>query len=219
MCVFVYFIVCNSRTQHNTCGKTGGFLYITFYHNCCVCKVIPSVFRTCPQDPRCFYYYCFCTPGDHLSIKPKSGPTLFPNLLRFLGCFCLWCTLVFSHSKNRRSNELPMFSFCCNKTGSFHLSLNTRRISYRKELLVFEYAVCARIPGPAFDTLTLTEPSALVSVFCQSAKLEARVGFSYSKTSQRRSGYKSLLAFVIFVLSRRCVHCHYLQSVLFEIFF
>lgn len=79
-----------------------------------------------------------------------------------------------------------------------YLFSSTRRISRRKQLPLHKYAVCTLGPEPALDTFTLTDPSAAVSVFCQLDKLEATVRFYYKKTSQKRSGYKPLLAFMIF---------------------
>lgn len=87
-----------------------------------------------------------------------------------------------------------------------------------KELPVHKYAVCTLSPAPALDTFTLTEPSAPVSVFCQSAKLEGRVRFSYRKTLQKRSAYKPPLAFMIFFsLSGWYIHCQHLQFFFFTL--
>lgn len=97
------------------------------------------------------------------------------------------------------------FPFLRNRMCQLYLFLGTWRISPRKDLRVHKYAVCTLGSGPSLDTFPLTEPSALVSAFCQSAKLEARVRFSYRKTSQKRSGYKPVLAFMIFFLSRWCL--------------
>lgn len=94
-----------------------------------------------------------------------------------------------------------------------YLFSSTRRIPRRKEVSVHKYALCTLGPQPALDTFTLSEPSALVSVFCQSAKLEARVRFSYRETSQQRRAYKPLLAFLICFLSRWCVRCQGVQYV------
>lgn len=69
----------------------------------------------------------------------------------------------------------------------------------RQELPVLKsYAVRTLGPELALDTLNLTVPSALVSVFCQSAELEARERFSYrKKTLQKRCGYKSPQAIML----------------------
>lgn len=84
----------------------------------------------------------------------------------------------------------------------------------RAELLEHKHAVCAVGPQPEPDPFTLTEPSAPVSLFCQPAKLEATVRFSYRKTSQERFGYKLTAGIRDFSFSTWCVHCQCWQFVI-----
>lgn len=94
-----------------------------------------------------------------------------------------------------------------------YLFLGARRIFPRKELPVHKYAVCTLSPEPALDTFTFTEPSALMSVFCQTVKLEAGVRFSYRETSQKGSGYTPPLAFrILFSLDSVFTLSVYIQT-------